>query len=606
MVIPTDNQPGQIETMVIDCIRVIARFSGASRVHLFFLVSDHSYRRSRYTWPNLPKKTGQLGVEPRCLQSPWWLHKLRQESLTFISDIHHLPVEVEEDRQALRSEGVHSLALLPVFDGKRLTGLVRIDDPLPGRQYNQTERDLLQIAVQLVVELLRVSSDIAALNRDHSHLTYESMYDRSTGLPNRRLFIDRLRLVYERDQRLFSVLLLGIENYHLLQERYGHGVGEHLMRMVVARIRSALRTTDEMARLDDQQISVLLEDMLEGVDGETVARRLLEVLNQPFDIDGHSILIHASVGIAYRSEEAYPVEAVVREAEIAMTQARHLPHSKIMVFNESLRGKLLERMELENDLKGSLDLQQLILHYQPIIALASGKLIGFEALVRWQHPQRGLIWPLEFITLSEETGLILPLGHWVLREACRQMRVWQEMYPCQPPLVVSVNISARQIQQRDFCAQVSAILRDTGLPPSSLRLEITESVMVEHTGTMTTVLDQLRCLGVQLYIDDFGTGYSSLGYLDSLPINAIKIDRRFVNNIKGAARSSLGVIQAIIQLAHELNIDVVAEGVETIEQHTELKRLHCEFAQGYYVSKPMDTSAVERYMVGKSLAGAVA
>ena len=213
---------------------------------------------------------------------------------------------------------------------------------------------------------------------------------------------------------------------------------------------------------------------------------------------------------------------------------------------------------------------------------------------------------MEFISLSEETGLILPLGHWVLREACRQMRVWQDLYPCQPPLVVSVNISARQIQQRDFCAQVASVLKDTGLPPSSLRLEITESVMVEHTGAMSSVLDQLRCLGVQLYIDDFGTGYSSLGYLDSLPVDAIKIDRRFVNNIKGAGRSSLGVIQAIIQLAHELNIEVVAEGVETLEQHAELKRLHCEFAQGYYVSEPLDTGAVERYMVGKSLAGAVA
>ncbi len=604
MTLLDSSQPCQIDTMVIDCIRVIARFSGASRVHLFFLVSERFSRRARYTWPNLPKKTGQLGVEPHCLQSPWWLQKLRQELFTYVSDINHLPDEVSEDRLALRKEGVRSLALLPVFDGKRLTGLVRIDDPLPGRQYNQTERDLLLIAVQLVVELLRVSGDIAALNRDHSHLTYESMYDRNTGLPNRRLFVDRLRLVYERDQRLFSVLLLGIENYHLLQERYGHGVGEHLMRMVVARVRSALRTTDEIARLDEQQISVLLEDMLDGVDGETVARRLLEALSQPFDIDGHSILINASVGIAYRSEDAYPVESVVREAEIAMTQARHLPNSKVMVFNEGLRGKLLERMELENDLKGSLDLQQLVLHYQPIIIMESNQLIGFEALVRWQHPQRGLIWPMEFITLSEETGLILPLGHWVLREACRQMRVWQELYPSQPPLVVSVNISARQIQQRDFCAQVASVLKDTGLPPSSLRLEITESVMVEHTGGMANALDQLRGLGVQLYIDDFGTGYSSLGYLDSLPVDAIKIDRRFVNNIKGAGRSSLGVIQAIIQLAHELNIEVVAEGVETLEQHDELKRLHCEFAQGYYVSHPLDTGAVERYMTSRSLAGA--
>ena len=605
MTFQDSSQPWQIDTMVIDCIRVIARFSGASRVHLFFLASERSFRRARYTWPNLPKKTGQLGAEPHCLQNPWWLAKLRQELFTHISDINHLPAEVDEDRQALRREGVRSLALLPVFDGKRLAGLVRIDDPLPGRQYNQTERDLLLIAVQLVVELLRVSGDIAALNRDHSHLTYESMYDHSTGLPNRRLFVDRLRLVYERDQRLFSVLLLGIENYHLLQERYGHGVGEHLIRMVVARIRSALRTTDEIARLDEQQISVLLEDMLEGVDGETVARRLLEALSQPFDIDGHSILVNASVGIAYRSEDAYPVEFVVREAEIAMTQARQLSNSKIMVFNEGLRGKLLDRMELENDLKGSLDLQQLVLHYQPIIVMETNKLIGFEALVRWQHPQRGLIWPLEFIALSEETGLILPLGHWVLREACRQMSVWQELYPSQPPLVVSVNISARQIQQRDFCAQVATVLKDTGLLPSSLRLEITESVMVEHTGAMANALDELRSLGVQLYIDDFGTGYSSLGYLDSLPVNAIKIDRRFVNNIKGTGRSSLGVIQAIIQLAHELNIEVVAEGVDTLEQHDELKRLHCEFAQGYYVSHPLDTGAVEAYMAGKSLAGAI-
>ena len=230
--------------------------------------------------------------------------------------------------------------------------------------------------------------------------------------------------------------------------------------------------------------------------------------------------------------------------------------------------------------------------------LKTGRLIGFEALVRWMHPQRGMIWPADFIHLSEETGLIIPLGLWVMREACRQMRHWQDAYPIDPLLMISVNISPRQLEQPDFSEQVSRILAETGLPPTCLRLEITESTIVRSSCAVMESLDALRSLGVQLYIDDFGTGYSSLGYLDSLPVDAIKIDRTFVSNL-GRVKSSAGVVQAIIQLAHELDIEVVAEGVETFEQQRELKRLKCEFMQGFYISEPLDTSAVEHYIHGR-------
>ncbi len=594
------NNAAEYENLVNDCLRVIARFTRAGRAHLLFLTRTDKFKKNFYSWAEEPPPSAQGCEGPLRLSSSWWLRALRTSQVLRIDAVEQLPDDLTSDRQALLEHGIRALMLLPVYDGKRLVGTVRIENPafLPGAP--GPELDLLQIAAQLTVRVLKVSVEMAELKRDRARLAYQNSHDEQTRLPNKALFLERIRSAFEANENLFAVLLVEFDYYQLIHECLGGEAGREIVLSAVNVLRSNLRTTDMIARLGEDEFGILLEDLQDPTYAETIAARILERLKQPILLGGQRINIAASIGIALRNGHQRTADLILQEAGIALIQARHNLGSRYLLFDLSMRDQLINRMEMETDLRGSLEHQQLILHYQPITELKTGRLIGFEALVRWMHPQRGMIWPVDFIHLSEETGLIVPLGLWVLREACRQMRLWQDTYPIDPLLMISVNISPRQLEQPDFSAQVARILEETGLPPTCLRLEITESTIVNSSCTVMQALEALRSLGVQLYIDDFGTGYSSLGYLDSLPIDAIKIDRSFVNNL-GRVKSSAGVVQAIIQLAHELNIEVVAEGVETLEQHKELKRLRCEFMQGFYISEPLDTSAVERYITCRKL-----
>jgi diguanylate cyclase (GGDEF)-like protein len=587
--------------IVSDSLRVIARFTRVRRAHLAFLNQDWGKMKTIFSWPEGAGdgdsgEQGSMAAAPDLwMQSGWWVQQLRQKNFLKFSNLRGLPAEVQADVDRLHGEGVEAFSLMAVYDGKRLAGILRLDNPPRDHAMHGADVDLLQIASTLILQVVRASVDLSALRSDNARLSFGYWHDERTGLPNRLMFAERLREVFLRKGRVFGVLLVDLECFSLIQHRYGNDISQRLFQMALDRIQAGLRASDYTARLDDDRIGILLVDLFEHDYAQAVAQRILDVFRTPFRLNGKDIGLTACIGAAFPDPGVTLPEVVLQEAEIALRQARRSGKERFMAFDEAMRKRLVERLELENDLRGSLTMDHLVLHYQPITSLETSGVIGFEALVRWKHPTRGLIWPIEFIRLSEDTGLIIPLGEWVLREACRQMRVWQETFRTDPPLVVSVNISALQLEQGDFPLRLADILADTGLPAKCLRLEITESVVVENSCEMLACLDQLRAMGVQLYIDDFGTGYSSLGYLDSLPADAIKIDRTFVNNL-GRVKTSHGVIQAIIQLAHELNIGVVAEGVETSEQHAALKNLHCEFAQGFYVSEPLESNDVEKFI----------
>lgn len=580
------------ETIITECLRIMAQYTEASRACLILLVGHGENSRDFYSWP---ADSVAESPPPLHLDSPWWLHQLRTHTLLHFDVKTIFPQDVAFERDRLLSMGIEQWILLPVFDGKRLMGAFDFENPLHFPARNSSDFDLLQLAAQLTVKMIRTSRELATLRRERTHWLYRGFHDPETGLPNQAAFLKRVQFAFSRHQRLFGILLIEWNEYPFLTTWDETASPRSAESNAIKILRSILREEDLIARMDQNRFAILLEELQEEIDAEMIAERILQRVENPVPLSGQSVNLSANIGIALPNGHHQAPHLLLQEAGIALLHARQLGRNRFLTFTQPMREALMHRIELECDLRNSLEHQQLVLHYQPITELISGRLIGFEALLRWNHPTRGLIWPADFIRLSEETGLIVPLGTWALHEACRQMQIWQTEYPLDPPLTISVNISPQQLERSDFSEQVAHILNETGLSPASLRLEITESTLFNRTSAAMNTLEALRKLGVQLYIDDFGTGYSSLGYLDSLPIDAIKIDRSFITNL-GRIRSSAGVIQAIIQIARELDIEVVAEGVETFEQQSELKRLRCKFMQGFLVSQPLDPSGVDCFI----------
>jgi len=435
-------------------------------------------------------------------------------------------------------------------------------------------------------------------------LHYYAFHDALTGLPNRILFMAVLGRAVERAKRRddysFAVLFLDFDDFKAVNDSLGHEIGDQLLIGSAHRLESCLRTEDTAARLGGDEFVILLEDVPDVSDATRVAERVQAALALPFNLNGHEVCVSVSIGIAMSETGYRQPEDVLRDADIAMYRAKSLGKVRHEVFDTAMRAHAAARRESETGLHRALERQEFRLHYQPIVSLATGRLAGLEVLLRWQHPQRGLIPPAEIIPIAEETGLIIPIGQWVLREACRQVSAWQAQFPTDPPLTVSVNLSGRQFAQPDLVEQIEQILQETGLDAGSLRLEITESVLMEHAESATTTLSQLRGLGVRVQLDDFGTGYSSLGYLQHSSLNTIKVDRTFVGRMDVDGDNS-EVVQAIVALAHNLGMDVIAEGVETAEQLAQLKALECEYGQGNHISRPVDSKLAEAFIT-KALA----
>lgn len=448
-----------------------------------------------------------------------------------------------------------------------------------------------------VESVLSIARDITALKLAEAKLIYDASHDALTGLPNRALFTERLERAIVHAQRrsdyLFAVLFLDLDRFKIINDSLGHVIGDRLLIAFARRLETCLRSNDTVARLGGDEFTILLDDLADASDVSLVASRIQTTLASPFQIDGHEIFISTSIGIAFSATDKTQAEELLRNADIAMYRAKTRGRARHEVFDTEMYAQATKLLQLETDLRRAIARQELLVYYQPIVSLSTNKIIGFEALVRWQHPQQGLVSPAQFIPIAEETGLIVEIGYWVLREACHQMRVWQQQFPTVPLLTISVNLSSKQFSQPDLNEQIARILQETELQASSLKLEITESVLMENTQSATDMLLQLREMNIQIHIDDFGTGYSSLSYLHRFPSNAVKIDRSFVSRI-GSKGENLEIVRAIVALARSLNMDAIAEGVETLEQLTYLKALKCKYAQGYYCSRPLNSQSMER------------
>jgi diguanylate cyclase (GGDEF)-like protein/PAS domain S-box-containing protein len=455
--------------------------------------------------------------------------------------------------------------------------------------YRQPEGEHLIIQVQ----------DITERKRSEELLIRNAFHDALTGLPNRALFIDHLQLAIDRTQRredqIYAVLFIDIDRFKVINDTMGHLVGDHLLVEIARRLESCLRPGDTIARVGGDEFTVLLEDLEDEPEAISIAHRIQKELSASITLDGHEIFNTVSVGIAPSSAGYDSPAHIMRDADTAMYRAKLMGKNRHEIFDKAMHEAAIGLLQLETDLRHALEREEFFIHYQPIVSLDNFRLCGFEALVRWRHPERGLISPIDFIPLAEETGQIISIGQWVLSEACKQMHKWQKRYGMENPLFISVNLSGKQFAQSDLIEQVKSIITETRLNPRGLKLEITETVVMENIEMATQMLQQLRDLGVQLSIDDFGTGYSSLSYLHRFPIDTLKVDKSFVMEMVDN-NENIEIVRTIIMLAQNLGMDVIAEGIETKEQLALLRKLKCEKGQGYYFSKPLEKAAAENLL----------
>jgi diguanylate cyclase (GGDEF)-like protein len=435
--------------------------------------------------------------------------------------------------------------------------------------------------------------DITDRRRAEAQIVYHAYHDVLTDLPNRTLFMERLRLNLtqaKRQKRRFSVVYLDLDRFKLINDTFGHSVGDSFLQGVANRLRGCVREADTVARVGGDEFVVLVPEVPREEDLTVIAQKLLETVSQPFPVDGRSLHVTASIGISSYPADGEEPEILVRNADTAMYRAKELGRNSFQLCTPELTSKALERVSLQNGLRHALDHDELVLHYQPVVSLVTGRIVALEALVRWQHKEKGLIMPGTFISVAEETGLILPLGEWVLRTASRQLRQWQQSGLT--ALRIHVNVSARQFRESGLASVVESALEDAGIRPQDLEIEITESIAMESAGTVVSNLDALRGMAVGISIDDFGTGYSSLTYLKRYPINSLKIDRSFVSDV-ATNPADAGIVRAVVEMAHGMKLIVIAEGVERQEQFAHLRQYGCDEMQGYWFSRPLPAEGID-------------
>ncbi len=476
------------------------------------------------------------------------------------------------------------------------------------------------------IEGLRIYAfDITERKLAEAQLIQNAFYDQLTGLANRALFMDRLRQAVRRAKssgrnnslnqpHLFAVLFLNLNRFKVVNDSLGNQIGDQLLQEFARRLQTCLRPTDTVARLGADEFAILIEGIQDVTDATRVAESIHQTLTSPFSLEDNEVFMTVSIGIALNTNSsdrlaehdakssgdhrALQPEDLLRDADMAMYSAKAKGKALYEVFDTAMHSHAVDRLQMETDLRRAIERQEFQVYYQPIVSLSTSRISGFEALIRWHHPQRGLVFPSEFIPIAEETGLITPIGWWTLREARKQLSIWQEQFPAAQPLAINVNLSCKQLTQPNLIEEIDKVLQETQLAVGSLKLEITESLVMENPDLVRDLLFQLKERNINLCIDDFGTGYSSLSRLHHFPISTLKIDRSFVSRI-GALGENSEIVQAIVTLAQTLSMDVVAEGIEVSEQVDPLIALQCDYGQGYFFSKPLDSDAARALLAAQ-------
>jgi len=493
--------------------------------------------------------------------------------------------------------------LSPVHDARgRLVNFVGVQNDVTERKHaeeglrharDELEDRVRQRTARLAEANAHLQREIAERRELEEQLTHQAFHDPLTGLPNRTLFFDRLELALERARRLegeVAVLFMDLDDFKVINDSLGHEAGDQVLLAVAERLENCMLAEETLARFGGDEFTVLLEDVSDPSDAARVAERIGEALREPFILGGRERFVTTSVGISFGGRGEERPGDLLRNADLAMYQAKARGRNRQAVFETGMGERALQRLELENELRRALERKEFALHYQPKVSLDSGEIVAMEALIRWEHPTRGLVSPAQFVPVAEEIDLIAPIGRWVLKEACRQARRWHAKVRGIPALKVCVNLSAKQFQHPALLEEVEAALRESGLDPAALDLEITESVVMEDAPTTLATLRDLKALGLNLAIDDFGTGYSSLSYLRRFPIDFLKVDRSLIQGLGGGPKDE-AMLSALVTLAHSMGTRAIAEGVETGEQLARLREAGYDFAQGYYFAKPLPARA---------------
>jgi diguanylate cyclase (GGDEF)-like protein len=477
-------------------------------------------------------------------------------------------------------------------------GMICVLDDVP-RSWSEDELTALSAFGGMAGTELQLRQLLSERDGRERQLRHESVHDSLTGLPNRALFMKRLADATHRARRgqdgLFAVLFLDVDSFKLVNDSMGHHVGDEMLVTIARRLEQCVRGGDIVARLGGDEFAILLERIADVRDAAMVAERVQESLRTPLMIGGYEHATSASIGVALSTGAAEQPEYVLRSADIAMYRAKNSGRGRYEMFDRAMHAEALTRLQIETDLRHAFERNEFFLNFQPIISLEKGHIVGAEALVRWRHFERGIVSPATFVPVAEDTGLVVPLGRWVLREACRQAVAWQSHGTDGQPFAISVNLSVREFAQPDLVPNVACVLEETGLPPSALRLEITESAIISQKHPAIETVEQLRALGVRIHLDDFGTGYSALSYLHRLPLDAVKVDRAFTSSIDQEERP-LHVVRAIVSLAHAIGLEVVAEGVSNHRQIELLRSMGCDLAQGFIFSRPCSIEDLEQLL----------